>query len=164
MGGKAAELYEEDFYAWTQDQAAVLRTQFRGDNRLDVEHLAEEIEDLGRSELNAVESFIEQIIAHLLKLDYSGLHRPREHWRGEVVAFRISMERKITPSIRRRARRNLPKIYRRAARLAAASLHNSEPDFHRRLPKTCPYDWAAVESREEPPMPDWVRRSGEEDT
>ena len=165
MGGKAAEqLYEEDFFAWTQEQAAVLRTQFRGDNRLDVEHLAEEIEDLGRSELNAVESYIEQIIARLLKLDYSGLDQPREHWRGEVGAFWISMGRKKKPAIPRLAPRNLPKIYRRPARLAAASLHNSEPDFHRRLPKTCPYDWAAVESREEPPMPDWVRRSGEGDT
>ena len=72
MATKAAELYDEDFYAWTQQQAQALRTHFKGDNRLDVEHLAEEVEDLGKSELHAVESFIEHIIAHLLKLDYSG--------------------------------------------------------------------------------------------
>ena len=55
----------------------MLRTHFQGDNRLDVEHLAEEVEDLGKSELQAVESFIEHIIAHLLKLDYSGQAPPR---------------------------------------------------------------------------------------
>ena len=56
MATKAADLYDEDFYAWTQQQAEALRTHFKGDNRLDVEHLAEEVEDLGKSELQAVES------------------------------------------------------------------------------------------------------------
>ena len=48
MATKPAQLYDIDFYAWTQEQAAALREHFRGDNRLDVEHLAEEVEDLGR--------------------------------------------------------------------------------------------------------------------
>jgi Domain of unknown function DUF29 len=72
MATKAAELYDEDFYAWTQQQAKALRTHFKGDNRLDVEHLAEEVEDLGKSELHAVESYVENVIEHFLKLDYSG--------------------------------------------------------------------------------------------
>ena len=148
MATRAEQLYKEDFYAWTREQAAALRAHFGGDNRLDVEHLAEEIEDLGRSEPQAVESFIEQIVAHLLKLDYSGLDRPRAGWRREVVAFRVSMRRKMTPSIRRRVRRKLPALYEEGAQLAAASLHDTEPDFRRRLPKTCPYDWAAIENRD----------------
>ena len=72
MASKAAALYEEDLYAWTREQAAALRAHFRGDSRLDVEHLAEEIEHLGRSELRGVQSHIEQIIAHLLKLEADG--------------------------------------------------------------------------------------------
>jgi hypothetical protein len=76
MATKQAEPYDEDFYAWTQAQAKALRTHFRGDNRLDVEHLAEEVEDLGSSELQAIESFVEQIIAQLLKLDFPGRMRP----------------------------------------------------------------------------------------
>ena len=97
MASKAAHLYDEDFYAWTQQQAEALRTHFKGDNRIDVEHLAEEVEDLGKSELHAVESYIEQIIAHLLKLDYSSQAAPRPHWRAEVVNFRHSAARRITP-------------------------------------------------------------------
>jgi hypothetical protein len=42
-------LYEEDFYAWTQQQAQALRRLRVGDNDLDIEHIAEEIEDLGRA-------------------------------------------------------------------------------------------------------------------
>jgi Domain of unknown function DUF29 len=144
---KPAELYEKDFYAWTQDQAAALRAHFRGDNRLDVEHLAEEIEDLGGSQLQAVESFVQQIMAHLLKLDYSGFDLPRRHWRSEIVAFRTSLERKITPSIRRKVRKALPQLYKGARDLAAASL-DAEPDLRNHLPKACPYDWAAVTERD----------------
>jgi hypothetical protein len=144
----AATLYDEDFYAWTQEQAKALRAHFRGDHRIDAEHLAEEIEDLGRSDLHAVESYVEQIIAPLLKLDYSGYELSRGHWRGEVEAFRSSKERKMTPAIRRVVRQRLPRLYERAARSAAASLHQHEPDFRRRLPKTSPYHWETVASRD----------------
>jgi hypothetical protein len=45
--------YEDDFYAWTQYQAEVLRSLHVSDNRFDREHVAEEIEYLGKSERNA---------------------------------------------------------------------------------------------------------------
>src|SRR5260370_34295988 len=45
--------YDDDYYAWTQYQAEVLRTMRRADNRLDRERVAEEIEDLGKSERGA---------------------------------------------------------------------------------------------------------------
>ena len=41
--------YDEDFYAWTQYQVEVLRSLRTDDNRFDREHLAEEIEDLGKA-------------------------------------------------------------------------------------------------------------------
>jgi hypothetical protein len=145
---KAADLYDEDFYAWTQQQAEALRTQFKGDNRLDVEHLAEEIEDLGKSELHAIESYVENVIEHLLKLDYSGWVEARNPWRAEVDAFRTSIERKITPRIRQQVETEVPKLYERARRAAPRSLHQRELDFVRRLPKTCPYPWDAIWHRD----------------
>ena len=148
MATKAADLYDEDFYAWTQQQAEVLRTHFQGDNRLDVEHLAEEVEDLGKSELHAVESFVENVIEHLLKLDYSGWVEGRNHWRAEVDAFRASVQRKITPRIHQQVEAKLEVLYERARRAAARSLHQREPDFVRRLPKRCPYDWSAIWHRD----------------
>ena len=50
--------YDDDFYAWTQHQATVLRSMPVADNRFDREHVADEIEDLGRSERDAVRSQI----------------------------------------------------------------------------------------------------------
>jgi Domain of unknown function DUF29 len=50
--------YEDDFYAWTQHQAEVLRSMPAPDNRFDREHVAEEIEDFGKSERDAVRSQI----------------------------------------------------------------------------------------------------------
>ena len=146
MATKPAELYDEDFYAWTQEQAAALRA-LRGDSRLDVEHLAEEIEDLGKSDLQAVESYVQQIMTHLLKLDYSGFDLPRQHWRSEVVAFRASMRRKMSPSMKGKILQALPELYEDARNMAAASL-DAEPDLGRRLPKGCPYDWVAVTQRD----------------
>jgi hypothetical protein len=148
MATKPADLYDKDFYAWTQQQAEALRTHFRGDNRLDVEHLAEEVEDLGRSELHAVESYVENVIEHLLKLDYSGWVEARNHWRAEVDAFRASIERKITPRIRQQVEAELDVLYDRARRAAARSLHQREPDFGRRLPKRSPYVWDAIWQRD----------------
>jgi hypothetical protein len=148
MATKAAELYDEDFYAWTQAQAKALRTHFRGDNRLDVEHLAEEVEDLGKSELQGVESFVEQIIAHLLKLDYSGQAAPRSHWRAEILNFRQNIKRKITPSIRRKVERGLDELYYGGRQIAAAGALVHEPDLIRRLPKSCPYDWDTIWHRD----------------
>ena len=148
MPSKVATLYDEDFYAWTQEQANALRTHFRGDNRLDVEHLAEEVEDPGKSELHAVESYIENVIEHLLKLDYSGWVGARNPWRAEIDAFRGSIERKITPRIRQQVETELETLYGRARRAAAGSLHQREPDFVRRLPKVCPYDWPTIWHRD----------------
>ena len=147
MATNLAALYDEDFYAWTQEQATALRTHFRGDNRLDVEHLAEEIEDLGKSDLRAIESYVQQIMSHLLKLDYSGFDLPRRHWRAEIVAFRASMERKSSPSVERKVRRSLTELYQGARNVAAASL-DAEPDLGRRLPEECPYDWDAIVARD----------------
>ncbi|MFL5012678.1 DUF29 family protein, partial [Rhizobium sp.] len=68
---ETAALYDEDYYAWTRAQADALRrlAAERWNGPLDLEHLAEEVEDLGRSQRHAAESLIERIIEHLLKLE-----------------------------------------------------------------------------------------------
>jgi len=62
------ELYERDYFAWTQQQAKMLRSgQIAG---VDALNLAEEIEDLGRSEKRALASRMIVLMAHLLKWQY----------------------------------------------------------------------------------------------
>lgn len=94
------DLYERDYLAWTDQQAALLRA--RGANALDYDNLAEEIEDLGKSELRACASQIDNIIEHLLKVEFGGQTRPQGHWRKEVREFRRQLARTVTPTIRNR--------------------------------------------------------------
>jgi hypothetical protein len=129
-------LYEEDFYAWTQRQAELLRRLPAISNELDVEHIAEEIEDLGRSDLRTAQSLCEHIIEHFLKLEYSGLMDPLDHWRDEIVEWRLQVEKVLTRSIE--AKLDLPDRYRAALRLVRR-LERDVPGFSARLPVECPY-------------------------
>ena len=129
-------LYEEDLYAWTQRQAELLRHLPPISNGLDVEHVAEEIEDLGRSDLRAAHSLCQHIIAHLLKLEYSGLKDLADHWRDEIVKRRLHLDQVLTRSIV--AKLDLPTRYQAALRLARR-LDRDVLGFSRLLPVECPY-------------------------
>lgn len=132
--------YEDDFYAWTQYQAAVLRTMRRGDNRLDRANLAGEVEDLGKSERNAVRSQIVRIIEHLLKLQYSPAAEPRLDWEASIIEARQSLSDSISATLQRDAEAGLPALYARARQLAGVRLRKfSEDEAAARLPTLCPY-------------------------
>ena len=94
-------------------------------NDIDWEHVAEEIEDVGISELNAVQSYLEQILAHLLKLrGWPDLGADR-HWRAEIVALQSNAERRFAPTMRQRI--PLSKIYSRALRQISLTTYGDEP-------------------------------------
>ena len=90
-------LYDTDFYAWTQDQAEKLR-EVRG-NRLDAEHLAEEVADLGRSELRAVGSHLKQMLMHQIKIAYSPADAPRSGWLAEARLHHGEAIAALSPSM-----------------------------------------------------------------
>jgi hypothetical protein len=115
MDQAVTSLYDDDFYAWTQEQAALLRQLPTVSNRLDAQTIAEEIEDLGRSEVRSAQSRCEHIMEHLLKLEYSGLSVPSRHWQREVVEWRLQPEKVLTRGIV--ATLDLPDRYRAALRL-----------------------------------------------
>ncbi len=132
--------YDDDFYAWTQHQAAVLRSLQVSDNRFDREHVAEEIEDLGKSERDAVRSQIRRIIEHFLKLAYSPADRPRFDWMDTIDDARQTLSDKITPTLRRDAEAALANLYAQARRNAARRLRRyGEADAADALPHVCPY-------------------------
>ena len=132
--------YDDDFYAWTQHQAAVLRSMDVADNRFDREHVAEEIEDLGKSERNAVRSQIRRIIEHLLKLAYSAAAPPRFGWTETLRDARQKLSDRITLTLRRDVETNLAKLYLDARRRAEARLReHGEPAAAEALPQSSPY-------------------------
>jgi len=64
------KLYDEDFYVWSQEQAELLRAgRF---DALDLEHLIEEVEDLGGSLERSVRSRARRIMEHLLAAVLAG--------------------------------------------------------------------------------------------
>jgi hypothetical protein len=132
----AQSLYEEDFYAWTEQQADLLRRLPAVGKELDLENIAEEIESLGRSDLRAARSLCRHIIEHFLKLEYSGLEEPADHWRDEIVEWRLQLEQILTRSIE--AKLDMAALYRTALRLVRR-LERDVPGLTSRLPRICPY-------------------------
>jgi hypothetical protein len=70
---KGSALYATDIIAWASDQARLLRTGRL--DRLDVEHLAEEIEDVGKSEQRELASRMAVLLAHLLTWQFQPQRR-----------------------------------------------------------------------------------------
>ena len=131
--------YEDDFYAWTRYQAEVLRSMPVSDNRFDREHVAEEIEDLGKSERDAVRSQIRRIIEHLLKLAYSPAERPRFDWMHSVSNARAELEDKLSATLRRDMEATLDKLYADGRRNAALALRTfGEEAVASAFPAKCP--------------------------
>jgi hypothetical protein len=89
------DLYETDFVLWTEKNAEQLRQKNFTD--VDWDNVIEEIETMGRSERQAVESLLTVLIEHLLKLGYWESERERNarHWIGEIASFRVQLRRKI---------------------------------------------------------------------
>ena len=137
--------YEEDFYAWTQYQAEVLRSLHTSDNRFDRAHVAEEIEDLGKSERDTVRSQIRRIIEHLLKLQYSPAQDPRFDWTDSIIDGRAILSDKLSPTLRRDALSELEKLYEVARRRAEIGLQRfGEAGAAADLPATSPYTFDQI--------------------
>jgi Domain of unknown function DUF29 len=98
------DLYDRDVLEWAEQQAALLRRIARGErvNDLDWEHVAEEIEDVGLSELSAVRSYLRQLLLHMMKLCGWPACQTCEHWRNELDIFQAEAAERFTPTMRQR--------------------------------------------------------------
>jgi hypothetical protein len=107
-------LYERDILSWSEHQADLLRRLARGErvNDVDWEHVVEEIEDVGLSELHAVESYLDLMLVHLLKVQGWPNSPSVGHWRAEIGSFQKNAARRFAPSMRQRI--DLLKLYRDA--------------------------------------------------
>lgn len=145
----ADDLYHRDIVAWAQAQGEALRR--RSANEVDWDNVAEEIETLGRSETRAVESHVENILRHLLKIEFSGLSEPQRGWRAEVRAFRKALRRDLTPALAARLPAELGKLYD-SAREDLLIEHEKAGEPPPAYPDACLYLWDDVFGRGE----DWT--------
>ncbi|WP_448511827.1 DUF29 domain-containing protein [Photorhabdus laumondii] len=91
--------YETDVVAWANEQAALLRSGKL--SQIDIENIAEEIEDVGKSEKRELASRLAALLAHLLKWQF----QPGRHsssWQRTIKEQRKSLLRRIdkTPSLK----------------------------------------------------------------
>jgi hypothetical protein len=96
------KLYDQDFVAWVDKTAQILRN--RQFNELDLEHLIEEVEDMGGHIKRELTNRLAQLIAHLLKWQFQPVahdHYGRS-WKGSIVEQRYQIERLIkkNPSLK----------------------------------------------------------------
>jgi hypothetical protein len=108
-----SELYERDFIKWVHHNAGLLRSGCL--EKADIDHIAEEIEDLGKSQHRALESHLEVLIEHLLKWKIQPERRSRS-WRNTIREQRAKIARLLRkmPSLMPQLPANLGEIYEQA--------------------------------------------------
>jgi hypothetical protein len=127
--------YDTDFYAWTQEQGALLRRLATGqrvnDIDLDWSNIADEIESVARSERAAVASRIATIIEHLTKLEASRAIAPRPGWVTTVGRARRDIARlfEASPTLHLQVEDMIAKEMPAARKIAAKSIaaHHETP-------------------------------------
>ena len=94
----AATSYDKDVILWSEQQARLLRAGRFAE--LDIEHLADEIEDVGKSEKRELASRMAILLAHLLKWSRQPKMRSNS-WRSTIVVQRkrVALAIKATPSL-----------------------------------------------------------------
>jgi hypothetical protein len=100
------DLYDTDIVTWSEQQAELLRRRAAGelvnDAEIDWPNVAEEIEDVGHSQRDALENRIATVLLHLFRLEASPATDPRAGWRETVREQRRGIQRvlKRNPALR----------------------------------------------------------------
>jgi hypothetical protein len=132
-------LYETDFYAWTQKQVELLRNNQW--HQLDVPHLIEEIESLGKQQRQELRNRLAVLIGHLLKWEYQPQNRSRS-WLATIRVQRRDITRllKDNPSLAPYLEEALQEAYENARDLAMGETDLPETTF----PTQCSYSLSEV--------------------
>src|SRR4051794_13690990 len=125
------DLYDTDILIWSEEQAEFLRR--RAANALDWDNLAEEIADVGLSQLHAVMSHLRLALLHDLKAEAWPLSRDAEHWRAQAGLHPHRGRGRYTPSMARRI--GIEERYRQTRPGLPATVDGTLP---LPLPTACP--------------------------
>jgi hypothetical protein len=129
-----AVTYDKDFFAWTEEQARLLRAgEF---SQLDIENIAEEMEDMGRSIRRELRNRLAVLTMHLLKWRYQPMHRSPS-WSATIREQRRQIAELLdeSPSLKRLPGQELAKIYCSAVAKAAGDTGLADASF----PVECPF-------------------------
>ncbi len=128
------KLYDQDFLQWTIRNAELLRSGRLSE--ADIEHIAEEIEDMGKSQQRELGSRLRVLITHLLKLLVEPGSRV-QGWKATVRVQRSELRRLLrqAPSLASEIPAEVGEVYSDAVARAAAGIRRPDSSF----PESCPF-------------------------
>lgn len=139
----AQPLYDQDFYGWANQQAQLLRAGKLSE--ADLEHIAEEIESMGKTEKRELISRLAVLLLHLLKWEYQPVRRGSSWSRTIRVQRRdLTMHMKDNPSLKSVIPEAMENAYGNALIEAADETGFPENTF----PSSCPWTFDQVMSAE----------------
>jgi hypothetical protein len=131
-----AQLHDSDFYAWANEQAALLRAGKL--KQADIEHIAQEIESMGKTEKRELLSRLTVLLLHLLKWR----HQPDKRSASWEATIKVQRDLLIVhlddnPSLKSLIPETLTRAYRLAVIEAVGETNLPESTF----PETCPWSF-----------------------
>ncbi len=132
-------LYEQDLFAWTQQQVNLLTHQRW--HELDVENLIDELEGMARRDRREMINRLIILIAHLLKWEFQP-DQQSGSWRGSIQEQRLQLNGLLedSPSLHQQFIESLEKAYPQAIKLASKETELPTTKF----PNECPYELAQL--------------------
>jgi hypothetical protein len=126
--------YEKDFYAWAMENAELLKQ--KKFDEIDIEHIAEEIESMGKNDKRGIISHLRVLIAHLLKWQYQPEFRTNS-WKSTIrnARYQIRALLEDSPSLKREIHSKLDRAYKDSLNIASDETGMAEEVF----PKHCPF-------------------------
>lgn len=126
--------YQKDFYAWLMDNAKLLRE--KKFTEIDAEHIAEELEAMGKSEKRELINRLTVLLAHLLKWQFQAAKRSRS-WKNTILTQRIDINELLedSPSLRHEIMQKLEVAYEKATLNAEDETGIDKSHF----PQKCPF-------------------------
>ena len=127
-------LYDQDFYAWTQQQVELLKTgQWK---QVDIENLIEEIESLGKQQRQELRNRLGVLLGHLLKWRYQPEDRSKS-WFYTIQEQRQKIQDHLeeNPSLKP----YLPEAISKAYRYGLTLVGKETPLDPKQLPQVCPF-------------------------
>lgn len=134
MPKKTKTLYEKDFYAWAIHNAQLLKKEKLSE--IDSEHLAEEIESMGKSEKRELFNRLAILLAHLLEWKYQPAKQSKS-WQLTIKEQRFEFNDLLSdsPSLKPTLIKKFSHAYQKALLLA----EKETGLFKKTFPKECPF-------------------------
>ncbi len=124
----ALNLYDTDFYAWTQEQAKLIKA--KAFDKLDLTHLLDEVESMGNQNKTELRNRLSVLLMHLLKWKYQPMLQSKS-WTLTIVQQRSDIEDLIddNPSLKHFLPDLFVKAYKKAVNFAIAETGLRKSEF-----------------------------------